>query len=123
MSEKKVAEPVIEQEKEDCFIYHSEPIKDYTLNYFFTDDPSFIEKMKSLLDNYSSNSPIILRGPTGVGKTHLMHAFENYLLEKNPSLKTYFVSAESFTNEYIESMKNYKAISSRKNTEIWMPYS
>lgn len=109
MSEKQVAEPVIEEEKEDCFFYSSEPIKDYTLNNFFTDDPSFIEKMKSLLDNYSSNSPIILRGPTGVGKTHLMHAFENYLLEKNPSLKTYFVSAESFTNEYIESIKNYKS--------------
>ena len=77
-------------------------------NNFFTDDSVFIENMKSVLDDYSSSSPIILRGPTGVGKTHLMRAFENYLLEKNPSLKTCFISAEAFTSEFIDSLKNHK---------------
>ena len=100
--------PEFEEEKDENVIYHSAPIKDYTFHNFFTDDPAFIENMKSILENHSSSNPIILRGPTGVGKTHLMHAFENYLLEKNPLLKTYFVSAEAFTCEFIESVKNHK---------------
>ena len=101
-----VAEP--EEEKEEYVLYHSEPIKDYAFNNFFTDDPMFLDNMKSMLDDYPSSNPIILRGPTGIGKTHLMRAFENYLLEKNPSLKTYFISAEAFTAEFIDSLKNHK---------------
>ena len=105
-----ITEPVSEpeEEKEEYVPYHSEPIKDYAFNNFFADDPSFLENMKSILDDYSSSNPIILRGPTGIGKTHLMHAFENYLLEKEHSLKTYYISAEAFTFEFIESMKNHK---------------
>ena len=101
-----VAEP--EEEKEEYVLYHSEPIKDYAFNNFFTDDPMFLDNMKSMLDDYPSSNPIILRGPTGIGKTHLMRAFENYLLEKNPSLKTYFISAEAFTAEFIDSLKKHK---------------
>ena len=101
-----VAEP--EEEKEEYVLYHSEPIKDYAFNNFFTDDPAFLENMKSILDDYSSSTPIILRGPTGVGKTHLMRAFENYLLEKNHSLKACFISAEAFTSEFVDSIKNNK---------------
>ena len=56
--------PEVEEEKEES-----------AFNNFFTDDPAFLENMKSILDDYSSSSPIILRGPTGVGKTHLMRAF------------------------------------------------
>ena len=115
VEENKASEPEIKgqvqeltEEKDENVIYHSAPIKDYTFHNFFTDDPAFIENMKSILENHSSSNPIILRGPTGIGKTHLMHAFENYLLEKNPLLKSYFVSAEAFTCEFIESVKNHK---------------
>ena len=101
-----VAEP--EEKKEEYVLYHSEPIKDYAFNNFFTDEVTFIENMKSMLDDYTSYNPIILRGPTGIGKTHLMRAFENYLLEKNPLLKTYFISAEAFTSEFVDSIKNHK---------------
>ena len=105
---KQIPETEEQEEKENYVIYHSEPIKDYSFNNYFTDDPAFLEKMKSILDDYSSSNPIILRGPTGIGKTHLMRAFENYLLEKNPTLKTYFISAEVFTSEFIDSLKNHK---------------
>lgn len=96
---------VPEKEKNDSVLYHSEPIKDYAFNNFFTDDPAFLKNMKAMLEA-SFSTPIILRGPTGIGKTHLMHAFENYLLERNPTMKTYFISAEAFTSEFIESIKN-----------------
>lgn len=101
-----IVEQSSEPEKQnDLGLYHSEPIKDYAFNNFFTDDPAFLKNMKAMLEA-SFSTPIILRGPTGIGKTHLMHAFENYLLERNPTMKTYFISAEAFTSEFIESIKN-----------------
>ena len=86
-------EPLLESEPEEKNFYEKDsnvPIKDYTFDNYFTDDSSFIEKMKTMLDNYSVTNPVILRGPTGSGKTHLMRAFENYLLEKEPSKKIRF---------------------------------
>ena len=102
-------EPLRESEPEEKKFYEEDsnvPIKDYTFDNYFTDDPTFIKKMKSMLDNYSATNPVILRGPTGSGKTHLMRAFENYLLEKKPSKKIRFISAETFTNEFVDSIKN-----------------
>ena len=101
--------PLRESEPEEKNFYEEDsnvPIKDYTFDNYFTDDPTFIKKMKSMLDNYSVTNPVMLRGPTGSGKTHLMRAFENYLLEKVPSKKIRFVSAETFTNEFVDSIKN-----------------
>ena len=101
--------PLRESEPEEKNFYEEDsnvPIKDYTFDNYFTDDPTFIKKMKSMLDNYSASNPVILRGPTASGKTHLMRAFENYLLEKEPSKKIRFVSAETFTNEFVDSIKN-----------------
>lgn len=102
-------EPLLESEPKEKIFYEKDsnvPIKDYTFDNYFTDDPAFIKKMKSILDNYSATNPVILRGPTGSGKSHLMRAFENYLLEKEPSRKIRFVSAETFTNEFVDSIKN-----------------
>lgn len=100
-------------EQEERVSDHSEPIKDYTFDNFYAEDPTFVIKMKSMLDDYSATNPVILRGPTGSGKTHLMRAFENYLLEKDSSKKIRFVSAETFTNEFVNSIK-HKTISNFK---------
>ena len=106
------AQPVIsdaELETEEEITYaadHSSPIKDFTLDNFCTDDATFIDNMKSMLDNYSATNPVILRGPTGSGKTYLMRAFQNYLLEKDPLKKVCFISAEALTSEFVDSLKN-----------------
>ena len=102
-------EPEVKTESEEPATYvadHSKPIKDYTLDNFCTDDANFITNMKAMLDDYSTINPIILRGPTGLGKTHLMRAFQNYLLEKEPSKKICFISAEALTNEFVDSVKH-----------------
>ena len=107
------AAPLQNAEPEEKEADHSEPIKELTLDNFYADDPTFVRKMKSMLDDYSATNPVILRGPTGSGKTHLMRAFENYLLEKDPSKKIRFVSTETFTNEFVNSIKQ-KTISDFK---------
>jgi len=57
-------------------------------------------------------NPFFLFGGVGVGKTHLMQAVGNELYHKNPSLKILYVSAETFMNEYIESL-------GPKNTDLF----
>ncbi len=49
-------------------------------------------------------NPLFIWGGAGLGKTHLMHAIENYVSENHPKLKTTFVTAETFTIELIESV-------------------
>ena len=51
-------------------------------------------------------NPILFYGGSGLGKTHLMQAIGNYINNNNTeNLKICYVSAESFTNEFILSLK------------------
>ena len=50
-------------------------------------------------------NPLFIYGGSGLGKTHLMHAIENYVHENNSKLKTTFVTAETFTIELIEAVQ------------------
>ena len=54
----------------------------------------------------SSYNPLFLYGGVGVGKTHLMQAIGNILLEKNPKMKVIFTMGEEFTTEIIQSIRN-----------------
>ena len=51
-------------------------------------------------------NPLFIYGPPGVGKTHLLHAIGNQIKKKNPHIRAYFVSAEKFVNEFIESIQH-----------------
>lgn len=54
-------------------------------------------------------SPLFIYGDSGMGKTHLMHAIGNYALSLYPELKVKYVSAEEFTNDFVNSLdKNTK---------------
>ena len=52
-----------------------------------------------------SKNPILFYGGSGLGKTHLMQAIGNYIYNENPKLKICYIQAESFTNEFLESLK------------------
>ncbi len=55
------------------------------------------------------HSPILFYGGSGLGKTHLMQAIGNYIYNHGgEKLKICYISAESFTNEFILSTKEGK---------------
>ena len=53
-------------------------------------------------------NPLFIYGQPAVGKTHLLHAIGNHIKKKNPQIRAYFVSAEHFVNEFIESLQHKK---------------
>lgn len=51
-------------------------------------------------------NPLLFYGPTGVGKTHLLQAIGNEILAKYEDAKVLYVTAERFTNDFLESLRN-----------------
>jgi chromosomal replication initiator protein len=52
-----------------------------------------------------SYNPLFIYGGVGLGKTHLMHAVGQYVLQHNPSLKLTYISSERFMNEMINAVR------------------
>ena len=52
-----------------------------------------------------SYNPLFLYGGVGLGKTHLMHAIGQYLLNQNDQLELTYISSERFINEMINAVR------------------
>lgn len=51
-------------------------------------------------------NPLFIYGGTGLGKTHIMHAIGDRVLQKNPKTKVLYISSEDFTNQMISAIQN-----------------
>jgi len=62
-----------------------------------------------------SYNPLFIYGGVGLGKTHLMHAIGNHILQRSPDTKVLYVSSEKFTNQLIDSIKDENSIEFRNH--------
>jgi chromosomal replication initiator protein len=53
-------------------------------------------------------NPLLICGPTGMGKTHLLHAVGHEIKANFPQLRIMYVAAERFLNECIHAMRHGK---------------
>ena len=52
-----------------------------------------------------SYNPLFIYGGVGLGKTHLLHAIGQYVLQHDPLLKLTYISSERFMNEMINALR------------------
>lgn len=53
-------------------------------------------------------NPFYIYGGVGLGKTHLMQAIGNRILQNNRKMNVVYVTSEKFTNQLINSIKDFK---------------
>lgn len=63
-----------------------------------------------------SYNPLMIYGPSGLGKTHLLHAIGHYVTSYYEQLRVKYVSTEELTNDFIN------AISSNRTAEFRSSY-
>lgn len=61
------------------------------------------------------HNPLFLYGPTGLGKTHLMQAVGNALLQAKPNARVMYMTAESFVQDFVTSLQKGKVEEFKKN--------
>ncbi len=113
------APPVeIKQEKPGFLSYGESPFNPrYTFDSFVVGPSNRFAQAASLAVAESparAYNPLFIYGGVGLGKTHLMQAIGQALLQKNPNAKILYISSERFTNQLITAIQNRTTLSFRE---------
>lgn len=66
-------------------------------------------------DPSNAYNPLFIYGGVGLGKTHLMNAIGNFIIQQDPTANILFTTSETFTNELIESIVSKKGTVDLRN--------
>lgn len=83
------------------------PLSSYTFENFVIGDSnrmaySIALAVAEMPGHDESKNPLFIYGRSGLGKTHLLRAMQNYIQENLPSLSVVYVDSEELLSEYME---------------------
>ena len=85
---------------------------EFTFNNFVEGKSNQMARAASMLvasnPDDTDNNPLLIYGGTGVGKTHLMHATGNRMLDENPSANVVYLHSEQFVAEMVTALQHSK---------------
>lgn len=84
---------------------------DFTFDTFVEGKSNQIARAASIQisDNPGANfNPLFIYGGVGLGKTHLMHAVGNTMVEANPSARVVYVHSERFVSDMVRALQHNK---------------
>jgi chromosomal replication initiator protein len=55
-------------------------------------------------------NPLFIHGSTGLGKTHLLQAIGQYVLQQHPTLNVRYVTTETLMNEFVDALREKKVV-------------
>lgn len=53
----------------------------------------------------AGHNPLFIYGPTGLGKTHLMHSVGNAVLKENPNARILYITSERFVGDFVTALQ------------------
>lgn len=68
-------------------------------------------------------NPLFVYGPSGLGKTHLLHAIARELMTRDPNVVVAYLSAQQFTEDFVAAMQKGKIDQFRRqhrNVHVWL---
>jgi chromosomal replication initiator protein len=68
-------------------------------------------------------NPLFIYGPSGLGKTHLLHAIAREVFAANPRYPLVYVSAQQFAEEFVNALQNNRIDQFRRaqrNVGMWL---
>lgn len=83
--------------------------KDFTFDQFVVggnNDFAYSAALALAGRKRSQQNSLFLLAKTGMGKSHLSQAIGHHILNKCPTERVYYITAEDFTNEMVDSFKN-----------------
>ena len=95
-------------EVEGAIKHDSYLIENYTFNTFVEGKSNQLARAaaRQVAENPGgAYNPLFLYGGVGLGKTHLMHAVGNALVEKNPDAKVVYLHSERFVADMVKALQ------------------
>ena len=88
--------------------YKGELNRNYTFNNFIEGKSNQIARAAAaqVADNPGgAYNPLFIYGGVGLGKTHLMHAIGNHLLEQNPNANVVYLHSQTFVGSMVSALQ------------------